>query len=271
MRSALVTIEHLLIPWGLERSGTSRDISLSAYGTLHSLVFPLVLFPSAISSSFAGLLVPEISESNAAGDRERIERIVSRVLKTVLLYSIGTAGIMMCLSSEIGHVLFKGSDSAVFILMIAPLVPVMYLDTSVDSILKGLGYQLYTMVVNIVDASLSVLLVWILLPRFGIMGYVMTVYFTELLNATLSITKLLCVTKVRVRIFDWIVKPLFSIVLSTAAVSCFLRFLGAFASSRAEIALHVVMIALAYFSLLIFTRALSLKKLKRSVIGFIKA
>lgn len=271
MRSALVTIEHLLIPWGLERSGTSRDISLSAYGTLHSLVFPLVLFPSAISSSFAGLLVPEISESNAAGDRERIERIVSRVLKTVLLYSIGAAGIMMCLSSEIGHVLFKESDSAVFILMIAPLVPVMYLDTSVDSILKGLGYQLYTMVVNIVDASLSVLLVWILLPRFGIMGYVMTVYFTELLNASLSITKLLCVTKVRVRIFDWIVKPIFSIVLSTAAVSCFLRFLGAFASSRAEIALHVIMIALVYFSLLIFTRTLSLKKLKRSVIGFIKA
>ena len=271
MRSALVTIEHLLIPWGLERSGTSRDISLSAYGTLHSLVFPLVLFPSAISSSFAGLLVPEISESNASGDSERIERIVCRVLKTVLLYSIGAAGIMMCLSSEIGHVLFPSSDSAIFILMIAPLVPVMYLDTSVDSILKGLGYQFYTMVVNIVDASLSVLLVWILLPRFGIMGYVITVYFTEIVNATLSITKLLCVAKVRVRIFDWIVKPLFSIVISTTAVSYLLRLAGAFASSKAEIALHVFFIALVYFCLLIFTRALSLKKMKRSVIGFIKA
>lgn len=271
MRSALVTIEHLLIPWGLERSGTSRDISLSAYGTLHSLVFPLVLFPSAISSSFAGLLVPEISESNASGDRERIERIVCRVLKTVLLYSIGTAGIMMCLSGEIGHVLFPRSDSAIFILMIAPLVPVMYLDTSVDSILKGLGYQFYTMVVNIVDASLSVLLVWILLPRFGIMGYVITVYFTEIINATLSITKLICVTKVRVRIFDWIVKPLFSIVISTTAVSYIMRFAGAFASSKAEIALHVCFIALVYFCLLIFTRALSIKKMKRSVMGFIKA
>jgi stage V sporulation protein B len=230
-----------------------------------------VLFPSAISSSFAGLLVPEISESNASGDRERIERIVCRVLKTVLLYSIGTAGIKMCLSGEIGHVLFPSSDSAIFILMVAPLVPVMYLDTSVDSILKGLGYQFYTMVVNIVDASLSVLLVWILLPRFGIMGYVITVYFTEIVNATLSITKLLCVAKVRVRIFDWIVKPLFSIVISTSAVSYLLRLAGAFASSKAEIALHVFFIALVYFCLLIFTRALSLKKMKRSVIGFIKA
>jgi hypothetical protein len=103
------------------------------------------------------------------------------------------------------------------------------------------------------------------------MGYVITVYFTEIVNATLSITKLLCVAKVRVRIFDWIVKPLFSIVISTSAVSYMLRLAGAFASSKAEIALHVFFIALVYFSLLIFTRALSLKKMKRSIMGFIKA
>ena len=269
MRSALVTVEHLLIPWGLERSGATRDLSLAAYGTLHSVVFPLVLFPSAISSSFAGLLVPEISESDAAGDRARIERIVSRVLKTVLIYSVGAAGILMCLSSELGHVLFPESDSASFILMIAPLVPVMYLDTSVDSILKGLGYQFYTMVVNIVDASLSVILVWLLLPRFGIMGYVITVYFTELVNATLSITKLITVTKTPVKIFDWIVKPIVSIILATAALRAILGSLGAFADSRAEIFLHVLLASVIYFALLLLCRALSLKKICRSVRGFL--
>ena len=97
-RSALITAEHLLIPWGLERSGVGRDSSLAAYGTLHSIIFPLILFPAAISSSFAGLLVPEISESDAAGDKARIERIVSRVLKTVIIYATGVAGIIMCLS-----------------------------------------------------------------------------------------------------------------------------------------------------------------------------
>jgi stage V sporulation protein B len=271
MRSALVTVEHLLIPWGLERSGATRELSLAAYGTIHSIVFPLVLFPSAISSSFAGLLVPEISESDAAKDSARIGRIVSRVLKTVLIYSIGTAGILMCLSSELGHVLFPKSDSASFILMIAPLVPVMYLDTSVDSILKGLGYQFYTMVVNIVDASLSVILVWLLLPRFGIMGYVITVYFTEIVNATLSITKLITVTKTPVRIFDWIVKPIVSIIISTALLRFILGALHIFAESRVEIFLHVVIAAAIYFLFLLLTRALSLKKIYRSVRGFINA
>lgn len=271
MRSALVTVEHLLIPWGLERSGASRDISLAAYGTLHSVVFPLVLFPSAISSSFAGLLVPEISESAAANDGARIERIVSRVLKTVLIYSIGTAGILMFLSGELGALLLDGSDSARFILMVAPLVPVMYLDTSVDSILKGLGYQFYTMVINIVDALMSVILVWILLPRFGILGYVITVYFTELLNAALSITKLITVTKTQIRISDCIIKPLIAIILSTSLLRFFLGRLHIFAQTRAEVFLHLILCAIPYFLILALLGAISPRAILRSLKGFIRS
>ena len=271
MRSALVTIEHLLIPWGLEQSGNTRDLSLSAYGTLHSVVFPLVLFPSAISSSFAGLLVPEISESFAADDTPRIERISSRVMKTVLIYAIGIAGILMCFSTELGHVLFPTSNAAKYILMIAPLIPIMYLDTSVDSILKGLGYQFYTMVINIVDALLSVILVWILLPRLGISGYIITVYFTEIINATLSITKMLLVTKIKVKLFDWIVKPIGAIILSTFVMRCILGKLCIFACSRSEIFLHMAICAVIYFLLLILFRSISPKKLNKLIQGFFRA
>ncbi len=271
MRSALITVEHLLIPWGLEQSGVGRDSSLASYGTLHSVIFPLILFPSAISSSFAGLLIPEISESDAAGDSERIERIVARVMKTVLIYAIGTAGIMMCLSCELASVLVPKTDSAIFIIMIAPLIPVMYLDTSVDSILKGLGYQFYTMIINIVDASLSVILVWILLPRFGIMGYVITVYFTEIVNATLSITKLLIVTKTKVKIFDWIVKPMLCVIISTAVIRYILGSLNSFAQNRFDIFVHVALIGVIYLGLLFLLRAISPKQIKRSVVGFLRS
>ena len=91
LRSGLVTVEHMLIPWGLQRSGSSREKSLAAYGTVHSMVFPLVLFPSALSGSFAGLLVPEIAESVAIQDRARIDRIIDKVLHAVLIFSIATA------------------------------------------------------------------------------------------------------------------------------------------------------------------------------------
>ena len=246
VRSALVTIEHLLIPKGLEKSGASRESSLAAYGTLHSMVFPLVLFPSAISSSFAGLLIPEISESCARGDNKKIVSTVNKVFEAVLTYAIGVSGIMICFSQELGGAIYPNTDAAKFILITAPLIPVMYLDTSVDSMLKGLGQQIYHMGINITDSFLSVILVIFLIPRFGIMGYVMTVYFTELTNASLSIARLFTVVKIRPRIFAWIIRPLLCSVISNSVTKIFLHRFCRFSTETVEVAFHILLSAALY-------------------------
>lgn len=258
VRSGLITIEHMLIPWGLQRSGASRDTSLAAYGTVHSMVFPLVLFPSALSGSFAGLLIPEVAESLSRGDSPRIDRIINKVFHAVLIFAIGTAGIVMCFSYELANVVYPSVGAGKYILMIAPLIPVMYLDTSVDSILKGLGEQVFCMGVNIVDASLSVILVWSLLPSCGIIGYIITVYFTEIVNATLSITRLLTVTKVKPRLIHWIGKPLLCIVLATAVMRFLLSRFGGAVSSPWVLTAHIALTLCIYMVLLYLTRAVRL-------------
>ena len=44
---------------------------------------------------------------------------------------------------------------------------------------------------------MSVVLVLLLLPRFGTAGYILTVYITELLNGALSLIRLLCIIRPR--------------------------------------------------------------------------
>ena len=257
MRSALVTIEHILIPIGLEKSGSSRDKSLAAYGTVGSMVFPLVLFPSAISASFAGLLIPEVAESCAVGDTRRIKGIVSTVMETVLIFSIGCAGIIMSFSLELGAEIYPTSDTAgKYILMIAPLIPVMYLDTAVDSMLKGLGEHIYTMWVNIADASISVILVAILLPIMGIKGYIITVYFTEILNATLSITRLLSKSGVKTHVMLWIARPLACVIASTKAVHFIMS-----RTHSSNIWISILLSALIYIVLMICCGGIKIKTL----------
>ena len=261
MRSALVTIEHILIPFGLERSGSSRDSSLAAYGTVGSMVFPLVLFPSAISASFAGLLIPEVAESCATGDERRIKGIVCTVLETVLIFAIGCAGIMMSFSLELGATVYPSSDTAgKYILMIAPLIPVMYLDTAVDSMLKGIGEQVYTMWVNIADASISVILVAILLPIMGINGYIITVYFTEILNATLSITRLLVKSKVKTHVVLWVGRPLLCVIAATKII----HFLSD-KISLGNVWTHIITAALLYVLLMILCGGIKIKRVANRI------
>ena len=137
--------------------------------------------------------------------------------------------------------------------MLAPLIPVMYLDTAVDSLLKGLGEQVYTMWVNIADASLSVILVALLLPKMGINGYIITVYFTEIINATLSITRLLSKCEIRPRIFLWIGRPLLCIIGATRVTHYFTKTLSC------NVWLHIVIASIIYVVFMILCGGIKLK------------
>ena len=215
IRSALVTIEHLLIPWGLKRNGLNASASLSSYGVLHGMVIPILLFPSCVLGSFSSLLVPELSSSLAKNDTSRIKRIVSRVFNLSLLFAVGVSGIFICFSYEIGTFLYGNAEAGEYIRLLAPLIPLMYLDGSVDAMLKGLGQQVYSMRVNIVDSLISVALIATLLPCFGIYGYVIVIFITELINTSFSILRLINITKVRAPVFRWVFIPLICIVCAT--------------------------------------------------------
>lgn len=222
VRSALVSVEHMLIPAGLRKSGASGDKALASYGTLHGMVMPIILFPMAIMSSFAGLLVPEIAESLAAGEEERVDGIVARVFQIALCFAIGVSGIMVCFSGELGRMIYNSAEAGLFIRVMAPLIPVMYLDHVVDGMLKGMGEQLYSMRVNIFDASMSVVLVYFLVPVWGVYGYVVVIFVMEVINASLSIVRLFKRCNTKIKITKWLIKPLLCIVGSTSAAKLLL-------------------------------------------------
>lgn len=217
-RQGLVTAEHFAIPWGLKRSGESSTEALASYGVLHGMVYPLIFFPSAVLGAFSSLLVPEFAECRERGDFARIRRMAEQVLRVSLCFSIGVAGIFISFSFEIGEGIYPATGAAAHIAQIAPLIPVMYLDSSVDAMLKGLGEQLHCMKINLLDASLCLILVVLLLPRLGIRGYYIVQYICELLNATLSINRLLAVTELRPRVIRLVGLPLIGVILATSAV-----------------------------------------------------
>lgn len=214
-RSALLTIEHILIPIGIQKSGANRAESLSAYGTLQSMVMPLVLFPSAIIHSFSGLLVPELAELKIQNNKTEIKYISSRVCHLALAFAIGVSGIMIYFSKELGEQIYNSSDAGKYIRLVAHIIPIMYLDTTVDNMLKGLGEHIYTMAINITDTLCSLIMVWILIPKMGIYGYITLIIVSEIFNSSASIYKLVKVTNMRFKVIKWFVFPVISIILST--------------------------------------------------------
>lgn len=216
IRSGLVTLEHMLIPYGLRRFGASQEESLAAYGVLSSVALPVLFFPASLLYAANGLLIPEIARADSAGDEGRITKISRRFLHFTLVFGIGTAAILLCFSKQLGDALSEDARVGEYLGLLAPLVPVMYLDSAADALLKGIGEQIYCMCVNIVDAALSALLVFFLVPHFGVKGYIGVIILSELLNASLSVSRLSLRIDLHPRPVKWIVAPLLAAVGATA-------------------------------------------------------
>lgn len=253
-RSGLISLEHMLIPIGLRKHGDSQENALASYGRIHGMVLPVILFPSALIGSFSGLLVPEISECHVQGNLKQIRYIAERVLWLSLLFSIGVAGIIAFLSGELGQVIYPGKETHQYIKMLAPLIPIMYIDTGVDAILKGMGKQVYSMAVNIIDAGISVILVWLLTPRIGILGYVVTIYVSETVNTVCSFYKLLKVSGLCPKPIKWMIKPLVCIIGATLTAKLLLPMGN---SGALALTLHILLLLALYILYLLLLRAVN--------------
>lgn len=150
------------------------------------MAMPLVLFPNIVVLSFSNLLIPEFSEFNARNENIRIKRITKKIFKYTIFFSGITSILLFIFSSQFSELMYKTNSISKYIKILAPLVPFMYIDNVVDAILKGLDKQIAVLKINILDLISSIILIFILIPKFGILGYIIIIYFSELLNFSLS-------------------------------------------------------------------------------------
>ena len=254
IRSALSMLQHALIPKGLKASGSSWEKALSSYGALHGMAMPAVLFPSAIVQAFAGLMLPEVSECCIQNDLIRLRRVGSRSLTLSLFFSIGTAGIMLFFSAPLGELIYGSDETARYIRLMAPLIPVMYVDSVADAVLKGSNHQVYSMNVNIIDTLTACLFALLLIPKMGIWGYVLSIYATEILNTTLSMIKMMSICKIHVRVFHSVVMPILCIIGATNLSSIVISILRLNACSVIGLIFSIVLTVALYILLLLLTK-----------------
>lgn len=208
VRSILLNVEHILIPKKLREFGQSSAEAYADYGTLHGMALPLIIYPMSPLSSFAGLLVPEFAEDMSAGREGRMSRIASRAINLTLTYGVICATLIYGFAEELGYIVYDSYDAGYYISALSVVIPIMYLDHVTDSVLKGIGEQVFSMWVNITDSLLSVALVWILIPRMGIMGYAVVIIIMEGYNFLLSFLRLRKKIKFRIKPIKAIIVPL---------------------------------------------------------------
>ncbi len=185
-RTAFSTLRHLLVPRMLRRSGAAAAEALSIYGVVSGMVFPVLGFASVFFGALSEMLIPELTGAQVRKDQAGMDRTASRILSACLLFSGAVAALLFLLGPWLGRRLYRSAEAGLYIRVLSPLVIVMYLDSVVDGMLKGLGLHLSSMFINVADAAMTLLCVCLLLPRFGVRAYIAILYLSECCNFALS-------------------------------------------------------------------------------------
>lgn len=244
IRSALTMIENILIPKGIMKYGKSSGEALSQYGMLKGMAMPVIFFPSFVLSAFSSLLIPEISYYHALDNKTKINYFIEKCIKVTLLFGFFVCGIFIAFSDELGELLYKNAEIGGVFRLLAPLIPLLYLDHIVDSIIKGLNQQLSAMKYNTVDAIMRTILVWQLIPVMGMAGYIVMFYAGTIFNAALSLNRLIKVSRVKIKAREWAVIPIVCIIIACVLVKYLFH---------PSFIVALLLSAVIYFLLLFFT------------------
>ena len=222
LRSGLSAAENLLVPRRLALyPGTVS--ALADYGMICGMVFPVMMFPAAILFSLSELLVPELSRCAARGSRPRVQYLARRSLRVALLFGLSSAGVVFSGASALAQLLYHDATVCTYLRLFSPFIPMLYTDSIVDAMCKGLGQQRYNARYNTITSFLDVILLFFLLPRLGLGGYYFSFALTHLVNFCLSLRRLILETGLRPRPF----LPCLAL-LSTVLAAFFTSFLPDF-------------------------------------------
>lgn len=264
LNTLLRTGESLLVPVCLVKFGMSKADAVSVFGMIKGMALPLLFFPSSLLSSVSSLLIPEICEAKTKGQMGIARKEIGKSLKITALSGLFLGALFLFCGNTISNLVYSEKRVAPLIIALAPLTPLMYLDSVADGILKGLDQQNFTFKTIVSDSALRLVFTLFFVSRFGMKGFIGIMYFSNLYTCVLNCIRLSAVSGFRI-------KPLRNVLVPT-----FFAFSCGYLTKTALAALHLngicyaatfSLFALAFFFALLFLGGILSKNEIKSVLA----
>lgn len=248
IRSGLSTLKQLIIPTQLEKSGISCSRALSQYGMINGMVLPVITFPTVFTDSYSMLLIPEFSTYVAQKNYKAINYIANKIFKITCAFTMCICSIFFIFSNDLGLAIYNNIEIGYYFKIFTPFIFFMYMDHIIDCILKGLNKQFGVMCCNILDLSITTCFIYFLLPVLGIKGYVLSIFFSEVLNFSISLFQLFKYSRIKPNLIDWIVVPLFCSLVGFFVVNIWrFNFVGLVGNLIFNVFLFVLVYGVTFF------------------------
>lgn len=202
------TIITVLIPQRLQAAGIPYETSLSLLGKLQGMALNIAFYPAIIIGSLNILLIPSISEAVTFKKNHIINHRINIALKIASITAFSSAVLMFAIPLRLGEFFFKDPAVGELLRVLAPFLPIVYIESVSFALLNGLGKQksllINSTILSIFD--LIILYIFLAIPSVNVKGYAVDFALSGMLGLILNFT-------VIKRNFDYKLKAFENIIL----------------------------------------------------------
>ncbi len=249
LTAVLSSTNDALIPICLRQYGDSAGDAFSKFGVFEAIVIPTLFFPSVVLCSMSGIIVSEAAKANAERNKVRIKALTEKIKSWTLMFSIFAAAVLMRFGRPIGELLGGGELAGRMITVIAPVIPFIYMEIVLESIIKGMGMQSFSSMNYLAEYIIRIAAVLILIPRIGFYGIVILYYARNIAGNLARFVKITKATGAKGKLCGTILFPLLLSIVTMSAAGICLDICKIAVSSIFSMAVYIVIWGALYFAI----------------------
>lgn len=203
----LHSIESVFIPGMLQLSGLTTKEALSLYGILNGMAIPFILFPSAIPNALSVLLLPAVSENLEDENRAYLHRCIGNAVKYSMIIGLFSTALFFYFGRDIGNTVYHDYRAGEYIRILSPLCPLLYLSTTLGSVINGLGKPHLSFITTVTGLLTRLAILVFLVPKTGIYGVLLALLISQLISTLFDTILVRKHCKIFPPVSEWLVTP----------------------------------------------------------------
>ena len=185
--SALHTAESVIIPARFAVSGIPHYKAVAGLGIVKGMVMPLVVLPNILITALATVALPSVSYAREHNRMFKIKHSASQLMRVCFTGGFFSAVIFFCFGDELCLSVFHNREAGALLRLTGFVSPFLYVNILSASILVGLGLQRKSLLIGSLEGIIKIILLYLLIPKYGIYGCVIPTLAGGLFSCLLNI------------------------------------------------------------------------------------
>ncbi len=176
----LQSMESIMIPSALFLYYGSSTDSLTHYGVFTGMAFPFIMFPSTITNALSTMLLPAVSSAKSTQNKNYLSALCEKSMHFCLLIGFFSCITFFIFGNDIGSLFFQNKEAGIYLYQLSFLCPLIYLATTLSSVLNGLGHATYNLIFTVIATTIRISFIQLTIPWLGMKGYIFGLFASYL-------------------------------------------------------------------------------------------